>query len=114
MKNEAALNMKFFNENINGSKSINDEYKQTIEKEDHIITGECYLNYLFSNDYMKPFIRKNYLFKDDKKKSYFDKLNIFNYKDIFNDILNKKKKNFVTSQNELIKRILTVINTNYD
>ena len=114
MANEPALNMEFFNENINGSKNINTEYKQTIEKEDHIITGECYLNYLFSNDYMKPFIRKNYLFKDDKKKSYFDKLNILNYKDIFNDILNKKKKNFITSDNELIKRILTVIDTNYE
>ena len=114
MKNEAALNMKFFNENINGSKSINAEYKQTIEKEDHIITGECYLNYLFSNDYMKKFVRKNYEFKDEKKKSYFDKLNIFNYKDIFNDILNKKKKHFITSENELIKRILTIIDSNYD
>ena len=114
MANEAALNMEFFNENINGTKNINSEYKQTIEKEGHIITGECYLNYLFSNDYMKPFIKKNYLMKDDEKKSYFDKLNIFNYKGIFNDILNKKKKNFITSENEAIKRILNILDTNYE
>ena len=112
MANEIALNMEFFNENINGSKNINAEYKQTIEKKDHIITGECYLNYLFSNDYMKPFIQKNYEFKDDNKKSYFDKLNIFNYKEIFNDILNKKKKHFVASENELIRRILNIIDSN--
>ena len=114
MANEAALNMEFFNENINGTKNINSEYKQTIAKEDRIITGECYLNYLFSNDYMKPFIKKNYLWKDEKKKSYFDKLNIFNYKGIFNDILNKKKKNFVTSENEAVKRILKILDTNYE
>ena len=114
MANEAALNMEFFNENINGTKNINSEYRQTIEKEDHIITGECYLNYLFSNDYMKPFIKKNYLWKDEKKKSYFDKLNIFNYKGIFNDILNKKKKNIITTENEAVKRILNILDTNYE
>ena len=114
MANEAALNMQFFNENINGTKNIHTEYKQTIEKEDHIITGECYLNYLFSNDYMKPFVRKNYEIKQDKKTSYFDKLNIFNYKGIFKDILNKSKKNFVTSENESIKRILNILGTNYE
>lgn len=114
MAKEAALNMEYFNENINGTKNINSEYKQTIEKEDHILLGESYLNYLFSNDYMKPFIRKNYEMKPDKKKSYFDKLNIFNYKDIFNDILNKKKKNFVTSESESIKKILNILDTNYE
>ena len=114
MTNERALNMQYFNENINGSANINAEYLHTIAKEDHIKLGECYLNYLFSNDYMKPFIRKNYEYKDDKKNSYLDKLNIFNYKDIFNDILNKKKRNFVTSENELIKRILNVLNNNYE
>lgn len=114
MANEPALNMEFFNENINGSANINSEYKKAIEKEDHIITGECYLNYLFSNDYMKPFIRKNYEYKDDKKKSYLDKLNIFNYKEISNDILNVKKKSFATSENEPIKRILNILNTHYE
>ena len=114
MANERALNMEYFNENINGTSNINAEYRQTIEKEDHIKLGECYLNYLFSNDYMKPFIRKKYEYKDDKKKSYLDKLNIFNYQDIFNDVLNKKKRNFVTSENELIKRILNVLNNNYE
>jgi hypothetical protein len=63
---------------------------------------------------MKPFIRKNYEYKDDKNNSYLDKLNIFNYQDIFNDVLNKKKRNFVTSENELIKRILNVLNNNYE
>ena len=115
MANEAALNMQFFNENINGTKNINKEYKNTIAKEDHIILGECYLNYLFSNDYMKPFIRKNYEIKPDKKKSYFDKFNIFNYKAIFNDILNKKKKNFIiTAENESIKRMLNILDSNYE
>ena len=114
MANEAALNMEFFNENINGTKNINSEYIRTIAKEDHIITGECYLNYLFSNDLMKPFIKKNYLWKDEKKTSYFDKLNIFNYKGIFNDVLNKKKKNFITPENEAVKRILKILDTNYE
>lgn len=115
MANEAALNMQFFNENINGTKNINKEYKNTIAKEDHIITGECYLNYLFSNDLMKPFIRKKYMMKTDKKKSYFDKLNIFNYKGIFNDILNKKKKNYIiTEENESIKRMLNILDSNYE
>ena len=114
MANEAALNMQYFNENINGSKNINTEYKQTLEKEDNIRLGECYLNYLFSNDYMKPFIRKNYEIKTDKKQSYFDKLNIFNYKGIFNDVLNKKRKNIITSENESIKRILNILDSNYE
>ena len=113
MAKEPALNMKYFNENIKGLKDINTEYKKTIEKEDNIKTGESYLNYLFSNDYMKPFIRKNYEFKEYKK-AYFEKLNIFNYKDIFNDILNKKKNTFATSENEPIKKMLNILDINYE
>lgn len=114
MAYEPGLNMQYFNENINDSANINNEYKKTLEKEDHIVLGECYLNYLFSDELMKPFVRKKYELKDDKKNSYLEKLNIFNYKGIFNDLLNKKKRHFVTLDNELIRRFLNALNANHE
>ena len=114
MEDEIGLNLIFFDENNVGSKDINKEYKKTLEKEEYIKTGECYLNYLFSNDYMKPFIKKDYEIKTDKNKSYLEKMNIYNYKAIFNDLLNKKKKHFlVTVENESIKRILNILDNKH-
>ena len=77
MSDAKALNLGYFDENINNGKDFNFIYKKSYEKEDHIITGECILNYLLENQYTKPFIKENYMMKSNDN-SYFQKLNIYN------------------------------------
>ena len=110
MADEAALNMKYFNENI-GGKNINKKYKKTLEKENDIIKGRCYMNYISSNDfYYKPFIKKKYMFVNDEKKLFYNKLNINNYK-LINDI-EKEKIHSRNSETEIMKRILNILSNN--
>ena len=107
MTDEPALNiMRFFDRRIH-RKNPNTLYKPTIKKDIHLKTGECYLNYLFSNNYVAPFIKKNYMYEYDYKKSFTNKLNIFNFKSNF-----AKKKILNSSENDLLKRMLNILSVN--
>ena len=107
MTDEPALNiMKCFDKRIH-RKNPNTLYKPTIKKDIHLKTGECYLNYLFSNNYVAPFIKKNYMYEYDYKKSFTNKLNIFNFKSNFT-----KKKILNSSENDLLKRMLNILSVN--
>jgi hypothetical protein len=107
MTDEPALNiMRFFDRRIH-RKNPNTLYKPTIKKDIHLKTGECYLNYLFSNNYVTPFIKKNYMYEYDYKKSFTNKLNIFNFKSNFT-----KKKILNSSENDLLKRMLNILSIN--
>ena len=108
MNDEKAKNLGYFDENINNGKEFNFIYKKSYEKEDHIITGECILNYLLENQYTKPFIKENYMMKADDN-SYFQKLNIFNYKTKFREYLNNNKNKPITVENNTIKRVLDIL-----
>ena len=108
MSDAKALNLEYFDENINNGKDFNFIYKKSYEKEDHIITGECILNYLLENQYTKPFIKENYMMKSNDN-SYFQKLNIYNYKTKLAELLNKNKNKPVTIENSTIKRILDIL-----
>ena len=108
MSDAKALNLGYFDENINNGKNFNFIYKKSYEKEDHIITGECILNYLLENQYTKPFIKENYMMKSNDN-SYFQKLNIYNYKTKLAELLNKNKNKPVTIENSTIKRILDIL-----
>ena len=105
MTNEPAFNiMKTLDYRIN-KKNRYYEDKQSLKKEDQVQTGESYLNYLYSNDYAKPFIQSKYNFKYDYKKSFTNKLNIYNYRS------NKEKSKILkTKENELMKRMLNILN----
>ena len=113
MSDEATLNLKYFDENINSGKNFNLVYKKSYEKEDHIITGECILNYLLENKYTKPFIKENYMMKSDDN-SYFQKLNIKNYKTKLNNIINKNKNKPVSLENSIIKNILGILEVKHN
>ncbi len=104
MTNEPAFNiMKTLDYRIN-KKNYYYQNRQSLKKEDHVQTGESYLNYLYSNDYVKPFIPTKYNFKYDYKKSFTNKLNIYNYKN------NKEKSKILkTKENELMKRMLNIL-----
>lgn len=107
MTDEPALNiMRCFDRRIH-RKNPNTLYKPTIKKDIHLKTGECYLNYLFSNNYVTPFIKKNYMYEYDYKKSFTNKLNIFNFKSNFT-----KKKILNSSENDLLKRMLNILSVN--
>ena len=107
MADEPALNiMKCFDKRIH-RKNPNTLYKPTIKKDIHLKTGECYLNYLFSNNYENPFIKKNFMYEYDYKKSFTNKLNIFNFKSNFT-----KKKILNSSENDLLKRMLNILSVN--
>lgn len=107
MADEPALNiMRCFDRRIH-RKNPNTLYKPTIKKDIHLKTGECYLNYLFSNNYVTPFIKKNYMYEYDYKKSFTNKLNIFNFKSNFT-----KKKILNSSENDLLKRMLNILSVN--
>ena len=108
MNDEKAKNLGYFDENINNGKEFNFIYKKSYEKEDHIITGECILNYLLENQYTKPFIKENYMMKADNN-SYFQKLNICNYKAKFREYLNNNKNKPITVENNTIKRVLDIL-----
>ena len=83
--------------------------RPSLRKEDHVQKGESYLNYLYSNDYAKPFIPTKYNFKYDYKKSFTNKLNIYNYKS------NKEKNKILkTKENELMKRMLNILRKHND
>jgi len=104
MTNEPAFNiMKTLDYRIN-KRNHYFQNRQSLRKEDHVQKGESYLNYLYSNDYAKPFIPNKYNFKYDYKKSFTNKLNIYNYKS------NKEKSKILkTKENELMKRMLNIL-----
>ena len=107
MSNEKALNMEYFNENLDGGKNFNLIYKKTYEKGDNIINGECFLNYLLENNYTKPFIRNNYMnYMINSNDKSFQKLNINNYKSILSDGITKKSKGPVVLENAIMKNLL--------
>ena len=113
MNNENVINIKYFDENINGGNNFNMIYKKTFEKEDHIIVGECALNYLLENDRTKPFIPKNYMMKSEDN-SYFQKFNIHNYKAKLKELLNKNKKAKITLENTITEKILNILEKKND
>jgi hypothetical protein len=104
MTNEPAFNiMKTLDYRIN-KRNYFYQNRKSIKKENQVQTGESYLNYLYSNDYAKPFIPNKYNFKYDYKKSFTNKLNIYNYKS------NKEKSKILkTKENELMKRMLNIL-----
>ena len=108
MSNEKALNLEFFDENINSGRDFNFFYKKTYERENHIINGECFLNYLLENNHTKPFNPKNYMM-DSIDNSYFKKFNIFNYQAKLNELLNRDKTMPLTSENLIIQKILGIL-----
>ena len=108
MSDAKALNLGYFDENINNGKDFNFIYKKSYEKEDHIIMGECILNYLLENQYTKPFIKENYMMKSNDK-SYFQKLNINNYQQRLGDKINKEKNKQIPLEDSIIKRILDIL-----
>ena len=108
MKDDKAINLEYFDENINSGKDFNFKYKKSYEREDHIVTGECILNYLLENNYSKPFIKENYMIKNEDN-SYFQKYNIFNYKTKINELIKKNKNKPITIENSLLQKILTII-----
>ena len=113
MENEKVLSLYNFQKNINEKKDFNYKYKKSYEREEHIITGECILNYLLENKYTKPFIKEEYMMKSDDN-SYFQKLNIYNYKKKFDENINNNKNKPVPIENEIITRILHILQKNDD
>ena len=105
MDNEKTLNLEFFDENINSGKDFNFYYKKTYERENNITEGECILNYLYENNYSKPFNPKNYMMEAIDN-SYFKKFNIFNYQTKLKELLNRDKTLPLTSENSIIQRVL--------
>ena len=110
MGDATALNMEYFNENINGGKEFNLIYKKSYEKQDHIVTGECILNYLLEHNFSKPFIKQDYMMKSNNN-LYFEKLNIKNYKSKLNDGIMKNSKGPISIGNLIMKRILGILDT---
>ena len=108
MTNEVELNLGHLNNIINFQKDFNHDYKKSYEREDDIITGECILNYLYENQYTKPFIKENYMMKSNDK-SYFQKLNINNYQHRLREKINKEKNKQVPLEDSIIKRILDIL-----
>ena len=104
MTNEPAFNiMKTLDYRINKRNNYY-QNRQSLKKEDHVQKGESYLNYLYSKDYAKPFIPNKYNFKYDYKKSFTNKLNIYNYKS------NKEKNKILnTKENDMMKRMLNIL-----